>query len=170
MVIIVSADVLAPDGARPSAGTMLTTNLDRVFNGSLAVIDAVLLKYGRQLRPMNPPGDPRSYHRWSIWRPTDSLGFTENVSEWKWTDDSTDALIKCPFCLSKIRTPFDPFWLVAWSQQIIDGGLPRTETDLPTINHRWSVRRAGILHFLQHCWCKKILTIWSPQWGFPIYW
>ena len=48
---------------------------------------------GRQMRPMNPPSDPRSYHRWSVWRPMDSLGFTENVSEWKWTDDSTDALV-----------------------------------------------------------------------------
>ena len=36
---------------------------------------------GRQMRPMNPPGDPRPYHRWSIWRPMDSLGFAENVSE-----------------------------------------------------------------------------------------
>ena len=45
------------------------------------------------MQPMNPAGDPRSYHRWSVWRPMDALGFAENVSEWKWTDDSTDALI-----------------------------------------------------------------------------
>ena len=48
---------------------------------------------GRQMRPTNRPGDPWSYHRWSVWRPMDSLGFTENVSEWKCIDDSTDALI-----------------------------------------------------------------------------
>ena len=40
---------------------------------------SVLLKHGRQMRPMNPPGDPRSYHRWSVWRPMDSLGFAENA-------------------------------------------------------------------------------------------
>ena len=28
---------------------------------------------GRQMRPMNPPGDPRSHHRWSVWRPMNSL-------------------------------------------------------------------------------------------------
>ena len=27
------------------------------------------------MRPMNPPGDPRSYHRWSFWWPMDSLRF-----------------------------------------------------------------------------------------------
>ena len=63
--------------------------------------------------------------------------------------------IKCPLWLSKIRTPFGPFdhffhWLHGLSRLLI-GGLPRTETEHPTINHRWSVRRARILHFLQHC-------------------
>ena len=33
------------------------------------------------------------YHGWSVWRPVNSLGFTKNISEWKQTDDSTDALI-----------------------------------------------------------------------------
>ena len=50
------------------------------------------------MRPMNPPGDPRSYHRWSVWRPMDSLGFAENVSEKKWRDDSTDTLISNVHC------------------------------------------------------------------------
>ena len=44
----------------------------------------VLLKYGRpvaKMQPINPPGDPRSYHRWSVWRPMNSLGFAEKVLE-----------------------------------------------------------------------------------------
>ena len=53
---------------------------------------------GRHMRHMNPPGDPRSYHRWSVWQPMDSLGFAENVSEWKWRDDATDALISNVHC------------------------------------------------------------------------
>ena len=40
---------------------------------------------GRQMRPTNRPGDPRSHHRWSIWWPMNSLGFAENNSEWNWT-------------------------------------------------------------------------------------
>ena len=28
---------------------------------------------GRQMRPMNPTGDPRSYHGWSVERPMNSL-------------------------------------------------------------------------------------------------
>ena len=67
----------------------------------------------RQMRPMNPPGDPRSYHRGSVWRSMGSLGFAENVSEWKWTDDSTYVLISNFHCaLAKcgpawsILTPF----------------------------------------------------------------
>ena len=89
---------------------------------------------------MNTPGDPRSYHRWSVWRPKDSLGFTENVSDWKRSDDSTDALIsnvhcalvKCGPRLTHL-TIFD--WLHGLSRLLI-GGLPRTETDHPTINHK----------------------------------
>ena len=84
----------------------------------------VLLKYGRQIRPMNPSGEPWSYHRWSIWRPMDSLGFAKKCFLMTLTVDRpfhrcTD--IKCPLCLSKMRTPFfDHFLLVAWSQQFID--------------------------------------------------
>ena len=37
----------------------------------------VLLKHGRQMRPMNPTGDPMSYHGWSIWRPMNSLCFAK---------------------------------------------------------------------------------------------
>ena len=111
---------------------------------------------GRQMLSMNPPGDPRSYYRLSVWRPMDSLGFAENVLEWKWTDDSTDALtlnvycalVKCRPCLVHFWAFFD--WLHGLSRILI-GGLPRTETDHPNINH-------GILHFLQHC-----VTYWVWQ-------
>ena len=72
--------------------------------------------------------------------------------------------IKCPLCLSKMRIPFGPFWpFFYWLHglsTLLIGGLPRTETDHQTINHRWSVRRARILHFLQHCsykYCYKNL-------------
>ena len=64
---------------------------------------------GHQIRPMNPPGDPRSYHRWSVWRPMDSLGFSENVLEWKWRDDSTDALISNVHCA---LVKFGPVWSI----------------------------------------------------------
>ena len=80
--------------------------------------DAAKRSPGRQMRLMNPPGDPRSCHRWSVWRLMDSLGFTENVKVDRVFHRCTD--IKCPLCLSKMRTLFGPFWLVAWSQQIID--------------------------------------------------
>ena len=54
-----------------------------------------------------------------------------------------------------MRAPFGPFWpFFYWLHglsRLLIGGLPRTETDHPTINHRWSVRRVRILHFLQHC-------------------
>ena len=110
---------------------------------------------GRQIRPMNPPGDPRSYHRWSVWWPMDSLGFAENVSWWKWTDHSTDALISnVPGALVKCGPRFVHLTIFDWLHglgRLLIGGLPRTETDHPTINHRWSVKRARILHFLQHC-------------------
>ena len=79
---------------------------------------------GRQMRPMNPPGDPRSYHRWSVWRPMDALGFSENVLEWKCRGDSTDALISNLHCsLVKCRlhlVVLNIFDWFAWSQQIID--------------------------------------------------
>ena len=44
----------------------------------------------------------------------DSLGFAENIAEKKWRDDSTDALISDvhSLCISKMRTPFGPFWPV----------------------------------------------------------
>ena len=47
----------------------------------------------RQMWPMNPLGDSRSYHGWSVWRPMNSLGFAKNISEWKLTEASSDALI-----------------------------------------------------------------------------
>ena len=103
-------------------------------------------------------------HRWSVWWPMDSLGFTENLLKWKWLDDSEDALIKCPLCLSKTRTTFGPFWaFFDWLHglsRLLIGGLPRTETDNPTINHSWSVRRAKILNFLQH-WINRQILIHS---------
>ena len=64
----------------------------------------------RQMPPMNPPSDPRSYHRWSVWRPMDSLGFAENVLEWKRRDDSTDAMISNVHCALVNYT--DPVWSI----------------------------------------------------------
>ena len=59
--------------------------------------------------------------------------------------------IKFPLCLSKMRTALVHFnhcyWLHGLSRLLI-GGLLWTETGYPTINHRWSIRRARILHFL----------------------
>ena len=120
---------------------------------------------GRQMRPMNPPDDPRSYHRWSVWRPMDSLGIAENVFGMK-----VDRLfhrctdIKRPLCLNKMQSLFGPFWsLFYWLHglsRLMIVGLPRTETDHPTINHKWFVRRARILHFLQHC---KLVTAGLTQ-------
>ena len=116
--------------------------------------------------PMNPPGDPRSHHRWSVWRPMDSLGFAETISEWNWTYDSLISCVHfspitccqgpelCTCAWVKRRfwlPPFDHFnWFHALSRLLIDGP-PRTETDHPTINHGWSVVRPKILHFPQHC-------------------
>ena len=115
---------------------------------------------GRQMRPMNPPGDPRSFHRWSVWRPMDSLGFAENVSQWNWTDHSTDALISNIHGASVKCGPRFVHWTIFdWLHglnRLLIGGLPRTETDHPTINHRCSVKRARILHFLQH-WIQVLL-------------
>ena len=37
--------------------------------------DAVLLKSGRQMRPINAPGDPEPHHRWSGWRLVNSPKF-----------------------------------------------------------------------------------------------
>ena len=74
-------------------------------------IAAEIRSPGRQMRPMNQRGDPRSYHRWSVWRPMDSLGFAEKCFGTKLErrfHRCTD--IKCPLCLSKVLTPFGPFW------------------------------------------------------------
>ena len=109
------------------------------------------------MRPMIPTGDPRSHHRWSIWRPMNSLGFAENISEWNWTYDSPDALMPCVHLylrLSKTRTSIGSLWpffnsFHGLSRLLIDG-LPRCWTDHPTINHGWSVGRTRILHFPQH--------------------
>ena len=68
---------------------------------------------GRQMRPMNPPGYPRSHHRWSVWRPMNSLG---NISEWNWSYDFTD--IMCPFVL-KPKQNMDVDWLI-WTIFLID--------------------------------------------------
>ena len=142
---------------RPGSLHRQVISIDTVVCVQLVHFSRVLLKYGRPVAkwPTNPPGDPRSCHRWSDWRPMDSLGFAENVLEWKWRDDSTDslisnvhsALVKCGHVCYTL-TIID--WLHGLSRLLIDG-LPRTETDHPTINHRWSVRRARILHFLQYC-------------------
>ena len=64
------------------------------------------------MRPMNPLGDTGSYHVWSIWPPMYYV-FVENISEWKWKDDSTDALIsydRLYSCLCKTQTPLGSFW------------------------------------------------------------
>ena len=58
---------------------------------------------------MNPPGDPRSYHRLSVWWPMDSLGFVGNVLEWKWRNDSTGALISNVHCQGSYRKPTSKF-------------------------------------------------------------
>ena len=104
---------------------------------------AEIWSLGRQMRPMNPSGDPRSYHRWSVWRPMDALGFAENVLEWKCRDDSTDALISNLHCsLVKCRprlVHFEYFWLVAWSQQIIDWRTTQN-WDGPPNQQPWVVR------------------------------
>ena len=63
------------------------------------------------MRPMNPLGNPGAYHRCSVWRSMASLGFAEKCFgikvDWRF-HRCTD--IKCPSCLSKMRTPFGPFW------------------------------------------------------------
>ena len=53
---------LATDSERPP--------LDSALNSA-----AEIRSPGRQLRPMNPTGDPTSYHGWSVWRPMNSLCF-----------------------------------------------------------------------------------------------
>ena len=77
--------------------------------------------------------------------------------------------IKCPMCPSKMRTTFGPFWpYFYWFHglsRLSIGGLPRTETDHPNFNHRWSVRQAKILHFLQH-WYKKDITPLLMHWSY----
>ena len=98
---------------------------------------------GRQMQPMNPLGDPRSYHRWSVWRPMDALGFAENVLEWKCRDDSTDALISNLHCSLVNCGPrlvhYEYFWLVAWFQQIIDWRTTQN-WDGPPNQQPWVVR------------------------------
>ena len=42
---------------------------------------------GRQMRPMNPTGDWRSYHGCSVWRPMNYLCFAKNILEEKWIDN-----------------------------------------------------------------------------------
>ena len=90
-----------------------------------------------------------------MWRPMDSLGFARKF--WNESGETIpDALISNVHCAFVKCGPrlvhFDHFfyWLHGLSRLLI-GGLPRTEMDHPTINHRWSIRRARILHFLQHC-------------------
>ena len=60
------------------------------------------------MRPMNPQGDPRSYHSWSVWGPIDYLGFCRKCFVMKVErrfHRCTD--IKCPLCLSKsLMNPF----------------------------------------------------------------
>ena len=56
---------------------------------------------GRQMRPMNPTGDPRSYHGWSVWQPMHSLCFAKNISEEKWTDNS---LISYPWFITRLQS------------------------------------------------------------------
>ena len=124
--------------------------------GGGGISAAAIWSPGRQSRPMNPPGDPRSYHRWSVWRPMDALGFAKKNWEWKCRDDSTDALISNVNCsLVKCRprlVHFDHFfWLVAWFQQIIGWRTTQNWDGPPNQQpHGWSVRRARILQFLQH--------------------
>ena len=42
---------------------------------------AEILSPGRHTRPMNPRGDPRSYHGWLDCRAIKSLGLVENIWE-----------------------------------------------------------------------------------------
>ena len=103
-----------------------------------------ILLPGRQMRPMYPPGDPRSHPRWSIWRPTNSSGFAQNISEWNRRYDSTDALIiriHLYLCLNKTRIPIGSFWpFFNWFQgQIIDWRTTQNWDGSP--NHQpWVVR------------------------------
>ena len=121
---------------------------------------------GCQMRPMNPQGDPTSCHRWSVWRPMNSLGFAENISEWNWTYYSPDALISCVLlylCLSKTPMSTGSLWsYFNWFHglgKLLIDRPPRTSTDHPTINHGWSVGRTRILHFPQHCWEQTSVRI-----------
>ena len=123
---------------------------------------------------MNPQGDPRSYHRWSIWRPMDYLGFAENVSNKSGETIPHMYWYQMSKCLSKMRTPFGPFWpFFYWLhglRKLLIGGLPRNEMDQPTINH---VRRARILHSLQQCWANvdqdNVYGITRLQWANSMY-
>ena len=74
----------------PHTVTPLTHRRGRMFSMTGA---AETRSPGGQMRTMSPPGDWMSSHGWSVWGTMNSLGFEWNISEWKRTDDSTDALI-----------------------------------------------------------------------------
>ena len=70
--------------------------------------------------------------------------------------------VKCPLCLSKMRTPFSILigCMVSADYWLADYPELRRTTQPSTID-RWSVRRARILHFLQHwsnCGCNDSLV------------
>ena len=90
----------------------------------------------------------------------DSSSFTENVLEWKWTDESTDALISnfhfaSVKCGQRLVHFNHCYWLLGLSRLLI-GGLPRTETGHPPINHIGGpLGEPGFSIFWQCCQLKK---------------
>ena len=128
---------------------------------------------GRQIRPVNPPGDPRSHHWRSVWRPMNSLGFAENISEWNWTYDSTDELISCVslcLCLSKTRASIGSFWpFFNWFHQ--SGTKPNFFCSQNFCYHLWCL-------FCNICRCFQKYVQWGSDnnvikycgWGIPHNW
>ena len=90
----------------------------------------------------------------------DSSSFAENVLEWKWTDESTDALISnfhCALikCGQRLVHFNHCYWLLGLSRLLI-GGLPRTETSHPPINRIGGpLGEPGFCIFWQCCQLKK---------------
>ena len=142
---------------------------------------AVLLEYGRQMRPMNLAGNPRSYHGWFVWRPmpydkhSPQYCNSKNLVflPWVWAISaghvchaSWEVMIKTYtidfYCMKvQIKDKYSEIpilavlnWFHCFSRLLIDGP-PRieiiSELDHPTINHGWSIGRPKVFLFLQHC-------------------
>ena len=112
------------------------------------------------MRPMNPTGAPRSYHGWSVWWPMNSLCFAKNISEEKWTDNSTDALISYPWFNTRLHISIANALEILQSCTKPSICLFVLVSEL-SVNTDWSILTNSLIDFMVSVYYRRTTQNWD---------